>query len=179
MRSTKGLAGAAAAVLLSALALDAPVLRADAVNTKPAATKTKTTANANTAPNTNTKAGAVSSPETGDKAKIRDNSYYYSAFNRRDPFASLIVGEFVSEKKMEPVDMNQVALVGVITGDLDRFALLEDTRGFSYILRVGDRVRNGSVVAIGDESIVAQVTSFGQTQNLALHLAKRDKGDEQ
>lgn len=107
---------------------------------------------------------------------IRDNKYYYNAFNRRDPFASLIVGEFVSEKAMDPVDISQVELVGIVYGDLDRFAALEDTKGFAYIVRAGDRVRNGTIVAVGDESLVARVTNFGQTRKLTLHLDKREKG---
>ena len=77
---------------------------------------------------------------------------------------------------MSPVDVGRVELVGVVKGDLDRFALLEDEKGFSYILRVGDRVRNGSVVAIGDRSMVARVTNFGQTRKFTLHLA-RAEGD--
>jgi hypothetical protein len=108
--------------------------------------------------------------------KLRDNSYYYSAFNRRDPFRSLVVGEFISEKRMSPVDLGRVELVGIVRGDLDRFALLEDNKGFAYILRVGDRVKNGSVVAIGDRSMVARVTNFGQTRKFTLHLA-RAEGD--
>jgi hypothetical protein len=112
------------------------------------------------------------------KTKIRENSYYYSAFNRRDPFASLIVGEFVSEKKMSPIELGRVQLVGVVKGELDRFALLEDEKGFSYILRIGDRIKNGSIVAIGDRSMVARVTTFGQTRKLTLHLAKRGEGDK-
>ncbi|UCG52386.1 MAG: hypothetical protein JSW58_02205 [Candidatus Latescibacterota bacterium] len=118
-------------------------------------------------------------PEPKKKVKLRENSYYYSAFNRRDPFASLIVGEFVSEKKMETVDIGRVVLVGIVKGELDRFALLEDEKGFSYILRVGDRVKNGSVVAIGDKSMVARVTNFGQTRKYTLHLAKREEGVRQ
>jgi hypothetical protein len=120
---------------------------------------------------------AASESKSQKKVKIRENSYYYSAFNRRDPFRSLIVGDFVSEKKMTPVDMGRVELVGVVKGELDRFALLEDDKGFSYILRIGDRVRNGSIVAIGDQSMVARVTNFGQTRKLTLHLAKRAEGD--
>lgn len=116
--------------------------------------------------------------EAKTKAKIRENSYYYSAFNRRDPFRSLIVGDFVLDKKMTPVDMARVELVGIVRGELDRFALLEDDKGFSYILRIGDRVKNGSVVAIGDESMVARVTNFGQTRKLTLHLANDGEGDK-
>jgi hypothetical protein len=116
-------------------------------------------------------------PVQKQKVKLRDNSYYYSAFNKRDPFESLIVGEFVSEKKMPVVDVGRVVLVGIVKGELDRFALLEDDKGFSYILRVGDEVRNGSIVAIGDRSMVARVTNFGQTRKFTLHLAKREEGE--
>jgi len=111
------------------------------------------------------------------KVKLRENSYYYSAFNRRDPFASLIVGEFIRNKKMEVVDLSSVELVGIIKGDMDRFALLEDENGFSYILRVGDKVKHGRVVAIGDKSLVARVTNFGQTTKFTLHLTQRKEGD--
>ena len=110
------------------------------------------------------------------KTKLRESSYYYSAFNKRDPFRSLIVGDFISEKRMSPVDLGRVELVGILTGDLDRFVLLEDNKGFSYILRIGDRIRNGSVVSIGERSMVARVTNFGQTRKFTLHLA-RAEGD--
>jgi biotin carboxyl carrier protein len=127
------------------------------------------------------KATAKSVPSGSAKkgnAKIRENSYYYSAFNRRDPFASLISGVFVSEKKMDPVELGRVELVGIVKGELDRFALLEDEKGFSYIVRVGDRVKNGSVVAIGDETMIARITNFGQTRKFTLRLAKRNEGDK-
>ena len=110
------------------------------------------------------------------KVKLRENQYYYSAFNKRDPFRSLISGDFVRQEKMEIVDLGAVELVGIIKGELDRFALLEDEKGYSYILRVGDRVRNGSVVAIGEQMMVARVTNFGQTTKFTLHLSKREEG---
>lgn len=109
-------------------------------------------------------------------AKLRENSYYYSAFNRRDPFRSLIEGVFVKNEKMALVNLNAVTLVGIVRGELDRFALLEDEDGFSYILRVGDRVRNGTVVSIGDQEMVARVTTFGQTTTVRLHLVVRKEG---
>jgi hypothetical protein len=114
--------------------------------------------------------------ETAKKVKLRENSYYYSAFNRRDPFRSLVSGRFVRNEKMELVSLSAVELVGIIRGDLDRFALLEDEKGFSYIMRVGDRVRNGTVVSIGDQSMVARVTNFGQTTKFTLHLVQRQEG---
>lgn len=126
-----------------------------------------------------TPAADSNQPQTETKIKLRENSYFYRAYNRRDPFQSLIVGEFVSDKKMETVDISRVVLVGIVRGELDRFALLEDDKGFGYILRVGDQVKNGAVVAIGDESMVARVTNFGQTRKFTLHLARGQEGEQQ
>lgn len=114
--------------------------------------------------------------DTGKKIKLRENSYYYSAFNRRDPFRTLVSGKFVRKDRMELVNLNAVELVGIVKGEIDRFALLEDEKGFNYILRVGDRVHNGTVVSIGDQSMVARVTNFGQTSKFTLHLVQRQEG---
>lgn len=118
------------------------------------------------------------SPSTAKKTKLRENSYYYGAFNRRDPFKSLVEGQFIRDSIMEPVELTAVELVGIVRGDLDRFALLEDEKGFTYVLRVGDKVRNGTVVAIGEQTMTARITNFGQTSKYTLHLVERQKGDK-
>ncbi len=112
------------------------------------------------------------------KPKLRENSYYYGAFNRRDPFRSLVSGKFVRQDRMTLIELSAVELVGVVQGELDRFAMLEDDKGFNYILRVGDRVRGGTVVSIGDQTLVARVTNFGQTSKFTLHLVDRKQGDK-
>jgi hypothetical protein len=107
------------------------------------------------------------------KVVLRENLYYYDAFNRRDPFRSLVDGAFNRNDRMELVNLNAVQLVGIVRGEVDRFALLEDASGYSYILRVGDRVHNGTVVSIGEDELVARVTNFGQTTTVRLHLVGR------
>jgi len=107
------------------------------------------------------------------KVTLRENLYYYDAFNRRDPFRSLVDGAFNRSDKMDVVNLSAAHLVGVVRGEVDRFALLEDANGYSYILRVGDRVHNGTVVSIGEEELVARVTNFGQTTTVRLHLVGR------
>lgn len=111
-------------------------------------------------------------------AKLRENSYYYGAFNRRDPFRSLVEGAFVRDDMMELVDLNAVELVGVVKGELERFGLLEDDKGFTYILRVGDKVRNGTIVAIGEQTLTARIVTFGQASKFTLHMVERQKGDK-
>jgi len=120
----------------------------------------------------------ASAPVTPKKTILRENSYYYGAFNRRDPFRSLVQGSFVRDTVMELVDLTAVELVGVVRGDLDRFALLEDEKGFTYIMRVGDKVRNGTVVAIGEDTMTSRLTTFGQTSQYTLRMVQRQKGDK-
>jgi len=108
--------------------------------------------------------------------KLRENSYYYGAFNRRDPFRSLITGQFVSNEIVPVVDLTGVELVGVVKGEMDRFALLEDELGRSYVLRVGDQVKNGTVVSVGDDQLVARITTFGQTSTIRLHMVQPEQG---
>lgn len=100
---------------------------------------------------------------------LREKRYYYKAFNRRDPFSSLIVGEF-EETEFVLVDIYGVKLVGILSGGMDKFAMLEDKNGYGYILKAGDPVKNGSIVSVGDQSIVARLTMFGQTSSVTLRL---------
>ena len=162
MRRTSILASlVCAAVAASAQAADAPADTTKAAASAPAATASVE----NDAP-------AATSSANG-KVVLRENLYYYDAFNRRDPFRSLVDGAFNRSDKMDLINLNAVQLVGIVRGEVDRFALLEDASGYSYILRVGDRVHNGTVVSIGEDELVARVTNFGQTTTVRLHLVGR------
>jgi len=159
-----------------ALTVAAAILAAPAAGLCDEAAKAKVPANTNAVQ----PASAVtdSALTSNKKVKLRENSYYYGAFNRRDPFRPLVDGRFVRDDMMELVELTAVELVGIVRGDLDRFALLEDEKGFTYILRVGDRVHNGTVVAIGEQTMTARITNFGQTSKYTLHLVERQKGDK-
>jgi Tfp pilus assembly protein PilP len=166
MRRTSILASlVCAAVAASAQAADAP---ADTTKTTVPATTPTPVAQAPV----ESDAPAATTSANG-KVVIRENLYYYDAFNRRDPFRSLVDGAFNRSDKMDQVNLNAVQLVGIVRGEVDRFALLEDASGYSYILRVGDRVHNGTVVSIGEDELVARVTNFGQTTTVRLHLVGR------
>lgn len=129
----------------------------------------------NAAPTAKADSAVTTTPTVtpGGKVVLRENLYYYDAFNRRDPFRSLIDGAFNQSDRMDMVNLSAVQLVGIVRGEVDRFALLEDASGYSYILRVGDRVHNGSVVSIGEDELVARVTNFGQTTTVRLRLVGR------
>lgn len=104
---------------------------------------------------------------------IRRNEYFYQSYGRRDLFSALVTGEFEAQPSAEIVDVNNATLVGVMWGATDKFALVEDGSGNGYILRVGDRVANGRVVAIQDNSLVASLSLYGITTRVILRLEDR------
>ena len=108
---------------------------------------------------------------------IRTKNYYYRAFNRRDPFRCLIRGD-LKEVSGDLVDINNVKLVGVLSGDMQKYAMLEDKNGIGYILKAGDPIRNGSIVSVSEKSLIARISMYGQTNRITLRLeGLSDKGD--
>lgn len=101
---------------------------------------------------------------------LRANEFFYQSYGKDDPFKVLVDGDFEQITAADVVDMNSAQLVGVMWGQEDRFALVEDGEGFGYILRVGDRVRNGRVVSIRKNSLTARVTLYGITNKVVLKL---------
>ena len=102
--------------------------------------------------------GSPSSEEPKKKVVLRKNTYYYSAFNRRDPFSSLISGEFISEKMMALFpDLAVMAITLRESQSADRngwSACLRDEGGFRLSSRyditdIVDRVGGGDSFASG------------------------------
>jgi hypothetical protein len=116
------------------------------------------------------KAGTPSDEAETRISSIRRNEYFYQSYGRKDLCAALVTGEFEPIEDPEIVDVNTAALVGIMWGATDRFALVEDGWGNGFILRVGDKVRNGRVVAVQENSLVAQVTLYGITSRVVLRL---------
>lgn len=122
-------------------------------------------------------AKAATTPAESNEGRvqsIRQNEYFYQSYGRKDLFAALVTGEFEPQQAADLVDISTGKLVGVMWGPTDKFALVEDGQGNGYILRVGDRVQNGRVVAIQDKSVVANLTMYGMSSRVVLRLENRE-----
>jgi len=106
--------------------------------------------------------------------EIRRNEFFYQSYGKSDPFRSLVDGKFEQHTANELVEISSARLVGVMWGEDDRFALVEDGEGFGYILRIGDRVRNGRIVSIRKSSLTARITLYGITSSVVLKLEKTE-----
>jgi hypothetical protein len=105
-------------------------------------------------------------------------TYQYNALGRRDPFQSLVDGEFVGADVGgdAPPDPGGIKVVGIVWGSTDQFALVEDVRGNSFVLRKGDKVQNGFVEGLKRDALVVTITAEGQSQSVVIPLER--KGDQ-
>jgi hypothetical protein len=102
----------------------------------------------------------------------------YRRPNPRDPFESLIVTE---GKKKGNVDLSRVPnverlnLVGILEPVVGKdAALMEDLDGIGYILRTGDRVKNGYVAQIDENAIYFQINEYGWGRTIVKHMEKNN-----
>jgi hypothetical protein len=105
-------------------------------------------------------------------------AYQYNALGRRDPFQSLLSGEYVGSEHGDaaPPDVGGIKVVGIVWGDADQFALVEDARGDSHILRRGDKVMHGFVETLKRDAMIVNLTLDGQSQSVRVPLTR--KGDK-
>ena len=132
-------------------------------------------------PTPGTKAGSPLSQKGGAtvSAALEDHvTYQYNALGRRDPFQSLMEGDFVGEDVGgdAPPDLGGLKLVGVVWGSSDQFAMVEDPKGGSYVLRRGDRVMNGYVEGLKRDAMIVNITVDGQSQSVTIPITR--KGDK-
>ena len=105
-------------------------------------------------------------------------AYQYNALGRRDPFQAMAGGTFVGDDLGgdAPPDVGGIKVVGIVWGASDKFALVEDARGTSRVLRAGDKVMNGVVATLKRDAVVVRMTVDGQTEQVAIPLTR--KGDQ-
>jgi hypothetical protein len=102
-------------------------------------------------------------------------AYQYNALGRRDPFNSLLEGAFVGDDVGgdAPPDLGGLKVVGIMWGDRDQFAMVEDVKGNSYVLRRGDKVMNGVVEDLKRDAMVINITVDGQSQSVTVPITRK------
>ncbi len=100
--------------------------------------------------------------------------FLYSSLGSRDPFMSLVSGEFHGEGNIGLISVGDMELVGILWGSKERLAMVEDSRGRGYVLRVGDAVMDGVVRDITKDSIAIAQTFYGETQTVIIKMTRKE-----
>jgi hypothetical protein len=94
----------------------------------------------------------------------------YQTSGRPDPFMPLIEDATSSAKGGELPDVETLRLVGILQDKKVSRALFEDYNNYSYILRTGDRVKNGFVLSIEETRVLFQIRQYGWNRQVAIDL---------
>lgn len=103
---------------------------------------------------------------------LHPEPYLYRSSGKRDPFAPLI------NEKEDPTDepgVEEITIVGVLWGPLDRFALAQTPQGECLLLRVGDRLRDGRITAISPEGITVVQYHFGRSRRVDIPILSAEE----
>jgi hypothetical protein len=120
----------------------------------------------------------VSPPSAPQEERV---TYHYNALGRRDPFTPLVGGGFVGMDVggAAPPDVGGIKVVGIVWGASDRFALVEDPRGNSLVLRKGDKVMNGVVESLKRDALVVKLDMEGISQSVTIPVTRKgEKNDD-
>jgi hypothetical protein len=101
------------------------------------------------------------------------HAYVYESLGRRDPFDALVSVSEDDGPLSDLPDPRSLILTGILWGEKDRFALVQDATDRSFVLREGDPVWRGHVVQVQQNSAVIRYNHFGMWKTITLPLKAR------
>jgi hypothetical protein len=96
---------------------------------------------------------------------------YYHDEGKRDPFAPLTERITTDFGKIPLPSFESLKLVGILRDEMGNRALLEDEKGYGYILKNGDKIKNGYVISVEDNKIIFQIQEYGWSKTMTLELS--------
>ncbi len=98
---------------------------------------------------------------------------YYSYMTRKtkDPFQPLLQ----EGGEMEGLTLNALTLTGILWDKESSMAVMEDSRGRGYMMKVGDKIAGANLVAIRRDAAVFRVVEFGVIHNVVKELFVKEE----
>ncbi len=116
-------------------------------------------------------------PAVAQEDVFQRREYTYRSLGRKDPFENLVAGSLSDNRFFgDQIDPQMMQLVGILRKDNEHRALVEDARGFGYVMRKGDPVLHGRVIAVGPDFMKIRHSVFGMTETLTLTLKSKEQG---
>ncbi|MGB2697117.1 MAG: AMIN domain-containing protein [Candidatus Zixiibacteriota bacterium] len=113
---------------------------------------------------------AISPEPQKERGVAERESLAYENEGRRDPFIPLSQEIDLEFGEVPLPSVENLKLVGTLEDGSGYKALLEDDRGYGYLLKGGDRVKNGYVVNVFQNKIFFQIEEYGWSRVISLEL---------
>ncbi|MFQ6033186.1 MAG: hypothetical protein ACE5K2_09730, partial [Candidatus Zixiibacteriota bacterium] len=96
---------------------------------------------------------------------------HYHGEGERDPFVPLTERISTEIGEIPLPAFESLKLVGILKDEAGNRALLEDERGYGYIMKNGDKIKNGYVISVEDDKVIFQIQEYGWSKTMALELS--------
>ncbi|HAF07476.1 MAG: hypothetical protein QME48_00850 [bacterium] len=94
----------------------------------------------------------------------------YTFKTKNDPFVSIL--EQQREGKIQ-IDIESAMYFGMIKGKNGKLALLKDASGLGFIFYEGQKIKNGILLKIEQDSVIFKLDEYGIVRNKVIKLVKK------
>lgn len=95
--------------------------------------------------------------------------YAYKSKQLRDPFISVL--ELQRDQKSE-IDIESAMYYGMLRGKSGKMALLKDASGMGYVFFEGQKIKNGVLLKVEQDSLIFKLDEYGVVRNKVIRLVK-------
>lgn len=96
-------------------------------------------------------------------------TYTFKTKTKNDPFISIL--EQQRDGKVQ-IDIESAMYFGMIKGKNGKLALLKDASGLGFIFYEGQKIKNGILLKIEQDSVIFKLDEYGVVRNKIIKLVK-------
>ncbi|MEO0288178.1 MAG: hypothetical protein ABIN00_00845 [candidate division WOR-3 bacterium] len=96
-------------------------------------------------------------------------TYTFKTKTKNDPFVSIL--EQQRDGKVQ-IDIESAMYFGMIKGKNGKLALLKDASGLGFIFYEGQKIKNGILLKIEQDSVIFKLDEYGVVRNKVIKLVK-------
>lgn len=124
-------------------------------------------------------------PETEEIAEIEDinpqaiadtvfktETYSFKSKYRRDPFISVLE---LQREGLNEIEIETASYYGMIQGKNGKMALFKDATGLGYVFYEGQKIKDGVLLKIEQDSVVFKLQEYGVVRNKVIKLQNEEK----
>ncbi len=98
---------------------------------------------------------------------FKSESYTYKSKYRRDPFTSVLE---LQREGLNEIEIETASYFGMIQGKNGKMALFKDATGMGYVFYEGQKIKNGVLLRIDQDSVIFKLQEYGTVRNKVIPL---------
>lgn len=102
------------------------------------------------------------------EASFTVETYSYKSRNRRDPFISVLEQQ---RNDLNDFQIEGASYYGMIAGKTGKMALLKDATNMGFVFLEGQKIKNGVLLKVEQDSVIFKIDEFGTVQTRVLKLS--------